>query len=1140
MQHNDSILNSLDRFIRKYYKNRMIKGILYALALLLSLFLIIVLLEYFGYFGTTVRAVLFWLYLVVSIAVIGYYVLFPLAKMFRLGPVISYEEAARIVGDHFPEVKDKLLNLLQLQQHGETSSDDLLRAAIAQKTAQLKPVPFQQAVDTRSNRKYVKYAAIPLGVILLILLFSPTLLTQPSHRITHYTTQFERPAPFSFVIDNPSLQVAQQEDFELRVSIQGDAVPSEAFINIEGNRYRLQQLDKSHFSYLFKTVQRSCNFRLEAVDVTSPQFTLQVFPKPAVVDFEVALSYPAYTHKPNETLANEGEMVVPQGTSVKWYFHTQDVDTLYFFVNEQTKKLIPDANGRISMVLRAMQSFSYGFTVSNHFSPVSDTLTYAVTTIDDALPMIAVVEMKDSTLDDRRFFSGRIKDDYGFTKLDFKMVITNAKDTSSKVITSYPIALSQASVQEFQYSLNLNEVVLNPGDRLVYYFEVWDNDGIHGPKSATSQHFELAVPTEEELDNILDRNSQEAQQHAQKSMSELKKMQEEINELMRRMVDKKELNWQDKKDLQELAKKQEQVKNMLQQMQQQLNENKKLEQKYKEQSEQLMEKQKELERLMNEVLTEEMKEMMKQIDEMMQEIDKKKVQEELEQLKMNSEDLEKQLDQNIELMKRLEMEKKVEDAIQKTEQLADKQRKLSEKTEESKGKEEREKLLKEQQELSQQYDQLQQDLKQIKKDYQEIDKDLNFKLDQELMKQIDQKQQGAENNLQNNKKKEASKQQQEAADQLDELSEQLAESQQDLEQQDLAEDSEMIRQLLKNLVHLSKDQEALIGKVRNTYIQDPQYQSIIVGQNKIKSDFRTVEDSLRAIAKRQVKVASVVNRNLSEVNSSISRSLKGLLDMNQSFYGTYKNTQASTSMQYAMTAFNNLALVMAESLDQMQNEMRQNSQKKKNGSCKNTGMKKNGNCSNPGTGKPSAKSMKEMQQELNKQMEALKKQLDKQGKNGKPGERKKLGDKGSSQLSEEFARMAAQQEMIRRMMQEYGQEMKQSNAGNTKLAKEIDQLMKQMEQTESELVNRVITQQTIHRQQQIMTRMLEHEKAEMEREKEERRQSREGKDMLHQPSPSDLEKIKKLQDKNMELFRSVPPTLSPYYKNKVDDYFYKF
>lgn len=1140
MQRQDSIRQNLDRFIRKYYKNRMIKGIIYALALLLSLFLVMALLEHFGYFGTTVRAILFWCYLLASVCLLVYYVFVPLAKMFRLGKVISYEEAAKIIGRHFPEVQDKLLNLLQLQEKGDVSSDGLLAAAIAQKTAQLKPVPFQNAVDIKSNRKYLKYLAIPVVVILLLLLVSPSVITGSSHRIAHYNTQFEKPAPFSFVVENPSLEVAQQEDFELHVLVEGNAVPAEAFINIEGNVYRMRQMDKTHYSYQFKTVQRSCDFHLEAAGVTSTQYRLTVFPKPAVVDFRVLLSYPAYTLKLQETLLNEGDLVVPQGTSVRWLFQTKDVDTLYFFVNEDVKRLVPDDNGRVSLTIRALQSFTYGFAAANHYAPVSDTLGYAVTAIEDLSPMIAVVEMHDSLVDDRLFFHGRIKDDYGFTKLEFKLVKTNVQDTSKKEVLAHGIGITKETVQEFNYSTDLSDIALGPGDKLLYYFEVWDNDGIHGPKSATSQQFELQVPTEKELDNILDRNSNEAQERAQQSMSELKKMQQDINELMRKLVDKKEFDWQDKKDLQELAKKQQQVKEMLQQMQQQLNENKKLEQKYRDQSEQLMEKQRELERLMNEVMNEEMKQMMEQIDKMMQELDKKKVQEQLEQLKLDNQDLEKQLDQNIELMKRLEMEKKVEEAVRKTEELAEKQRELSDKTEAAKSKDDKDKLLKEQQKLSEQYDQLKQELNQIQQDYKKIDNDLNFKLDKELMDKIDQNQQGAEKSLEKGKSKDASKQQKEASEQLDQLSEQLAEAQVDLEQQDLAEDAEQIRRLLKNLVQLSFNQESLIGKVRNTFIQDPQYQSIIVGQNKIKDDFRGVEDSLRAIAKRQLNVARVINKYLGEVNSNVARSMSELLNMNQTFYGTYKNSQASTSMQYAMTAFNNLALVMAESLDQMQNQMRQNQQKKQNSNCKNQGMKKSGNCSNPGKGKPSAKSMKQMQQELNKQMESLKKQLDKQGKDSKPNGRKKIGDKSSMQMSEEFARMAAQQEMIRRMMQEYGQEMKQGDAGNAKLAREIDQMMKQMEQTENDLVNKVITQQTINRQQQIMTRMLEHEKAEMQREKEERRESREGKEMGHQPSASDLEQFKRMQEKNMELFRTVPPTLSPYYKAKVNDYFYKF
>ena len=670
-----------------------------------------------------------------------------------------------------------------------------------------------------------------------------------------------------------------------------------------------------------------------------------------------------------------------------------------------------------------------------------------------------------------------------------------------------------------------------PGDELNYWFEVADNDAIHGPKKARSQVFEIKIPTAEELDQMLDRSSNEVRESAELQVSELQKLQEEINEMMRKLVDKKELNWQDKKDLQQIQEKQKQIRQMMQQMQQQIQENNRLEQKYREQSEQLMEKQRELDRLMNEVMDEKMKETMAEIERMMKELDKKKVQEQLEQLKMDNAELEKQLDQNIELMKRLEIEKKVEQTIQKMDKLAEEQRNVSRETEQAKGKE-NEQLQQKQQLLNDKFQDLKKDINQIKEDYKSLDPSTDFKVPEELEKQVEQHQKEAQQKLQKGKTKDASQRQKEAADDMEKLSEALAEAQLEAEQEDLAEDAEEVRQLLKNLVRLSFNQEELISAVNITYIQDPKYQTIIARQNRIKDDFRGVEDSLRAMAKRQLQVASAINSNLAEVNSNVSRSLNGLLDMNQSFYGTYKNSQASRSMQYSMTSLNNLALVLAESLDQMQNQMRQNSQKQKSGQCKN---KKGGQCSNPGNSKPSAKSMKQMQQELNKQMEALKKQLDKQGKQ-KDG-RHQLGQ--GQKMSEEFAKMAAQQEMIRRMMQEYGQEMKQGDAGNTKLAKEIDQIMKQMEQTETDLVNRTITQQTIKRQQQIMTRLLEHEKAEMQREKEERRESHEAGDLYSQPSPAELEKYNKQVKPSDDQLRTVPPTLSPYYREKVNDYFYR-
>lgn len=1135
MQQQHDILQALDAFIRKYYKNLLIKGSLYTIGIVFTLFLAAVLLEHFGWMPQVVRGIIFWLGIVAVAVVLGWFIVRPLLKMYGLGKRISREQAAVIIGRHFPEVSDKLLNLLQLMDAGDgEQGKELLLAAVEQKTVQLRPVPILNAINLKGNRRYLKYAIPPLAIVLLLLLLSPRTVTEPSKRIVNYGTAYERPAPFHFRILNESLAVMQGDDFTLLVVAEGDAVPAEAFIVIDGRRYRLSAdgvRGGGEFSYCFTKVSRSMAFYFDGGGVSSPEYTLEMLPNPTVLSFRMLLSYPAYTGREAETVLNLGDAAVPEGTQVRWIFQTQDADSLHFLLADVRLSFSPDANGRVEISRRVMNNMDYSFCVSSSHS-TSDTLRYSLSAIRDAVPQIAVEEMADSLHPDRRLFRGRIKDDYGFSRLVFIHKTSNPADTTRKAVSEAEIALGEGASQEFYFSFNTAELFLAPGDALSYWFEVSDNDGIHGPKSARSQIYEIKVPTADELDSLLEQSSSDVRHSAEKQMSELQRLQEEINEMMRKLVDKKELGWQEKKELEQIAEKQKQVRQMMQQMQQQIQENNRLEQKYREQSEQLMEKQRELDRLMNEVMDDKMKETMAEIERMMQELDKKKVQQQLEQLKMDNAELEKQLDQNIELMKRFEIEKKVEQTIRKMEKLAEEQRNVSRETEQARSKD-KEQMMQKQQAIDEKFQQLKEDINQIKQDYKELDPSTDFRVPQELEQKVEQHQKEARQNLQKGKTKDASKQQKEAADDMEKLSEALAEAQLDAEQQDLAEDAEEVRQLLKNLVRLSFNQEELIADLGKIYIQDPRYQTIIARQNRVKDDFRGVEDSLRSMARRQVTVASAISKDLAAVNNGISRSLNGLLDMNQSFYGNYRNTNAATPMQYSMTSLNNLALVLAESLDQMQNQMRQNSQKKKNGQCKNKG-KSGGQCSNPGQGKPSPKSMRQMQEELNKQMEALKKQLDKQGK---PGGRHKIGQ-GQS-VSEEFAKMAAQQEAIRRMMQQYGQELKEGDAGNSKMAKEIDQMMRQMEQTETDLVNRTITKQTIARQQQIMTRLLEHEKAEMQREKEERRESHEAGELYSQPSPAEIEKYNRQARPATDQLRTVPPTLQPYYRQKVNDYFYR-
>ena len=146
------IQQKLEEFIKKYYTNELIKGAILFFAIGLLYLLITLLVEYFLWLNPLGRRILFWAFIVVELALFVRFIAFPLAKLFKLQKGIDYEEASKIIGNHFPQVNDKLLNVIQLNQNRRES--ELLAASIDQKATELQPVPFKSAVNFKKNAKY--------------------------------------------------------------------------------------------------------------------------------------------------------------------------------------------------------------------------------------------------------------------------------------------------------------------------------------------------------------------------------------------------------------------------------------------------------------------------------------------------------------------------------------------------------------------------------------------------------------------------------------------------------------------------------------------------------------------------------------------------------------------------------------------------------------------------------------------------------------------------------------------------------------------------------------------------------------------------------------------------------------------------
>ena len=224
-----TLIEKLDEFIRKYYKNQLLRGLIYSIGLILLFFVSVTVLEYFAHFNIAVRTVLFYSFVAATGFIFVKYIAIPASHLYKMGKVISYTDAATIIGKHFSNVQDKLLNVLQLQSQSEINTSQseisLIEASINQKTKELKPILFTSAVDFKENTKYLKYALVPVLLITIILFAAPSIITDGTKRLVKHSEYFEKQAPFQFVITNPELKTVAQQDFQLKVKLTGNEVP---------------------------------------------------------------------------------------------------------------------------------------------------------------------------------------------------------------------------------------------------------------------------------------------------------------------------------------------------------------------------------------------------------------------------------------------------------------------------------------------------------------------------------------------------------------------------------------------------------------------------------------------------------------------------------------------------------------------------------------------------------------------------------------------------------------------------------------------------------------------------------------------------------------------------------------------------
>lgn len=1100
MESKSIIFYKLEGFIKKFYTNELIKGVILFIGLGLLYFIFTLLIEYFLWLSTSGRTILFWLFVGVESFLLIRFISFPLFKLFKLQQGINYEQASQIIGNHFSEVQDKLLNFLQLANQSQTS--ELLAASIEQKAATLQPIPFSNAVNFAKNKKFLPYAIIP--ILLLILFFvtgNSEIISNSFARVVNYETKYAPPAPFEFVVLNKSLTSQQNSDFVLQVKTQGKVMPQNIAIQIGDEEYFLQTTKPGVFEYTFSKLSKDVTFSLLANGLNSKEYQINVVDVPTIANFEMVLQYPSYLGKKSEVIQGTGNAVVPEGTVVTWRINALATDKVSFKTNNQVSVFTSKENN-FFLSRRISDNLSYEVITSNRNINEFEKLSYQIATIKDQYPTISVQIAPDSLKLKSKMMIGQVADDHGLSKLQVVFYPKGNPSASRKA----NLAINKQAVDQFIYTFP-NGLSIEQGVNYEYYFEVFDNDVVNNYKSTKSSvflHYEL-TDTQKEDKQLQEQN--ENINSLEKSLQNQEKQISELDKLQKMNKEKSNLDFKDQKKVEDYINRQKQQDEMMKEFTKKLTEN------LEEFNPQTQDKDKEelLRRLEEaEKQAEKNEKLLKELEELSKKLEKDQLFDKADKLKQNAKNQQQNLEQLVELTKRFYVEQKAEQIADKLDKLSEKEDKLADDVKEN-SKENQDSINKE-------FENIQKELHELDKDNKELKAPMDIPNDRNEQEDVKKDMEKASEELQKQNQQKAKPKQKSAAAKMKQMSQNMALSMQSGDMEQMQEDAKLLRQILDNLLAFSFDEEILIKTTNATQTRSLQLNKVLKKQQDLKLQFKHVDDSLFAVALRNPKITETILNEVGEIHYNLDKTLETLADNNIQ--------KGASHQQYVLTSANRLA----DYLSNVQSEM-------------NMEMQGQGS----GKGKPKPGGGKGMQlPDIIKQQEGLGEKMKEGMKPGekpgdKPGDKSgqgkqkgqsvengENGENGSEGNAGKVLDILKEQRQLRDALQKALEKEGMTGQGQNAL--------NQMKDIEKQLINKGFKNETLQKMLNLKHELLKLENAIQQQGEDTKRQSKTNVNNYN-GSTTLLSKELKEYLNSVEILNRQSLPLQPNFNQKVQNYF---
>jgi hypothetical protein len=1155
------LISEIRQRLRLLARRMTIGRLLYGSALFLGVvcagLLIAVGLEAVFWMATLPRTILFWL--VVCAAALSAVLLLapPLASLIGLLPGLDDETIARAVGRRFPEVSDRLLDLLQLASGQRSAAPEpLVEGAVVQLGNSVATVDYRQVEQFEDFRRASRVARWPLIGLAAFALIGPGTFGSAAKRLFKPGTVFLRPAPFEIIVAPGDVRLVKGDSLSIMARTEGSRGPDLMTLSMRRagetrtESVTLRADSSDTFIYRIPNVRDGFQYSVEAEDVSSPTYRVDVSGRPFVRTMQVTLTPPAYTGLSVRRLAPDvGDITALAGSRVDVELGLAgggiDEGAVVFDAAPPVALRLDGQSASASFKAIRDDRYRVGLTSSSGIAN-ENPIEYRIRIIHDQRPAIFVLNpsLNSEFEDDLDVaVSTRITDDFGFSGLSLFYRLAESRfgepqDTFTEIKLPSPAARELDQQVDFQWSLDDTGLDLVPGDVVTFYLEVRDNDAVSGFKAAASGLHTIRFPSLTDQFEAIDDQQDDVERALQDLLQDSEEIKDSFKDLRDALRREQQGDWEDERTVDRLKEQQAEVEKQvsdlagkMESLVEQMSDNELL-------SPETLDRFEELKRVVKEISSPELQEALERLRQAMKDLDLTEMQRSLGDFEFNEDQFKERIERALELFKRLRTEQQLEEAARRADDLSKRQAEMAEKTgqlsedqpakadeplqkqperEEKQGEQtedgaksdssntkqqlneepDAEQLATEQERSAEDMERLEELMGQIGEQMQELSPAPTDQMQrvQEQVKQEDLQGKMRQNagELRKGALSRAQQSQQQMQQSLDELSQRLSQMQQQMSGKQLEMNLAALRRTLDDVLTLSREEEALRDNVGSLASREAGLRGYTQQQAELMDGLKVVSDTLSHLARSIPQMSRQIQTHAGSASMDMQRAVQEMTER--------RGRQAIGLQKSAMTNLNDLALLLSELMQNMQNQQ----------------------------GGMAGMSTQQMMQQL-QQMAGEQGQLNEQIQQF-------LNDMQGTRLSQDMQarlqQMAAQQEALKKQLQQMGD---QAPGAAGKLLGDLEQIARQMEDTISEMRSSQVDRKTYERQQQILTRLLNAQRSIRERGKENKRESRTAED-IERASPSELTPDERAERLRRELLRALEVGYSPDYEELIRRYF---